>query len=106
MSDGTDERADYEVDENNCRCEGCDNIMCTCDPIVDKNKDDYCSCGCGNKIGSENFIRLHVESAQEQAQREAMEQEKAEQQASEELYREQIGEGRHPWGCFCVRCDG
>lgn len=70
------------------------------------DKTNLCSCGCGNQVGSLGFIRLHVESEQEQAQREAVEQEEAERQVNEELYREQIEEGRHPWGCFCVRCDG
>jgi len=66
---------------------------------------NYCSCGCGNQVGGLAFIRLHVESEQEQAQREVIEQDEAERQVNEELYREQI-EDRHSWGCFCVRCDG
>ena len=68
------------------------------------NKINYCSCGCGNKIGSLAFIRLHVESEQEEVQREAVEQYEAEQQAKKEYYEEQ--ENKHPWNCFCTRCDG
>ncbi len=64
---------------------------------------DYCSCGCGYKIGSLDFIRFHVESEQEQAQREAVEQHEAEQQATKEYYEGQ--ENKHPRSCFCTRCD-
>lgn len=64
---------------------------------------DYCSCGCGHKIGSLDFIRLHVESEQEQTQREAVEQHEAEQQVTKEYYEGQ--ENKHSWGCFCTRCD-
>jgi len=66
MSDGTDERADYEPEEE----------------------------------------EQSIETKMEQAQREAVEQEEAERQVNEELYREQMEEGKHPWGCFCTRCDG
>lgn len=58
------------------------------------NKINYCSCGCGNKVGSLAFIRLHVESEEEQARREAVEQERAEQQAMKEYYQEQEAESQ------------
>lgn len=47
---------------------------------------NYCACGCGYRIGSLEFIRFHVETEQEQAQREANEQYVAEQEAMREDY--------------------
>ncbi len=43
-----------------------------------------CDCGCGFEVGSLPFIRLHVESEQEEAQRLASEQHLAEQEAMHE----------------------
>ena len=62
---------------------------------------NICSCGCGFKIGSLEFIRLHVETEQEQIQREASEQYAAEQEAMREYY-EQRNSGHSPGSCFCT----
>lgn len=59
-----------------------------------------CSCGCGFEIGSLEFIRLHVETEEEQIQRESMERYYAEEEASQQLYEEEM-HTRHPFGCNC-----
>ena len=43
-----------------------------------------CDCGCGFKVGSPEFIHLHVESKVEREQRETCEQYQTEQDALEE----------------------
>lgn len=49
---------------------------------------------------------IDVEKNQaEEAEMEALEQYKAEQEFMRE-YNEQLQEDRHPWNCFCTRCDG
>ena len=62
---------------------------------------NICSCGCGFKIGSLEFIRFHVETEQEQAQREANEQYAAEQEAMREYYEER-NNGHNSSSCFCT----
>ncbi len=62
---------------------------------------NICSCGCGYKVGSIEFIRLHVETEQEQIQREAYSQYVAEQEAMREYY-EQQSSGHSPSSCFCT----
>lgn len=63
-----------------------------------------CDCGCGFKIGSLEFIRLHVESQEEQEQREALEQYNAEQEASKQMHEEQM-QTQHPQMCNCPECN-
>ena len=61
-----------------------------------------CSCGCNFEIGSPEFIRLHVESQEEQEQREALEQYNAEQNAQAEYYANMP----EPHSmCGCVECN-
>lgn len=67
-------------------------------------KDRICDCGCGYEIGSQEFIRLHIESKEEQVQREATEQYDAERQASREL-QEEIESSKHSSVCGCVECN-
>ena len=64
---------------------------------------ENCSCGCGYEIGSPDFIRLHVETEDEQIQREAIEQYNAEQEAMKAYY-ESLPEA-HPGICGCVECN-
>lgn len=44
-----------------------------------------CECGCGFEVGSLEFIRLHVESEEEEEHRCASEQESAENETRMEL---------------------
>jgi len=65
-------------------------------------EDVICSCGCGYQVNSKDFIRFHVESEQEQAQREACEQFEAEQEVMREQWEEEQND--HSAGsCFCTR---
>ena len=50
------------------------------------NETNACSCGCGFEVGSPEFMRLHVESQEEQERRVATEQYNAEQEAQAEDY--------------------
>lgn len=60
-----------------------------------------CKCGCGYRIGSEDFIRFHVESEEEYEKRKAVEQYEAEQEAMRESYEEQNDHSAA--SCFCTR---
>jgi len=79
---------------------------CTCPdqpcPIC-RDQTNVCSCGCGYEVGSLEFIRFHVETEEEQIQREALEQYDAEQQAMKEYYGN-LPEP-HPIICGCVECN-
>lgn len=61
-----------------------------------------CSCGCGFSVGSLPFIRLHVESEEEQDRRVAIEEYNAEQAEIERLHLEEEREDHDPRHCFCT----
>lgn len=61
-----------------------------------------CNCECGFEIGSLEFIRLHVESQDEENYRLAAEQHLAEQEAQADCYEESE---HHPMMCNCVVCN-
>lgn len=60
------------------------------------------TCGCGFEIGSLEFIRLHVESQEEENDRLAAEQHLAEQEAQADYYAN-MSEESHPTMCgVCI----
>jgi len=67
------------------------------------NDMNMCSCRCGFEVGSEGFMRLHVESEEEMNDRLESEQRLAEQEAQAECYAEMSEP--HPSICGCVECN-
>lgn len=63
-----------------------------------------CDCGCGFRIGSLEFVRLHVESEEEQEQREALEQYEEELNATRQIYEEEETQ-QHSFTCNCTECN-
>jgi len=75
------------------------------------NDMSMCSCGCCFEVGSEGFMKLHVEpecTCPEQPCPKCvipeMEQRDAEEEASRQFHEEEL-QATHPFGCNCSECN-
>jgi len=65
-------------------------------PDIFDAANSICDCGCGFRIGSLEFVRLYVESEEEQNQRETLEQYEAEREEKTL---------QHSFACNCTECN-
>jgi|APSaa5957512493_1039668.scaffolds.fasta_scaffold147243_1 hypothetical protein len=78
-------------------------LRCGGDSTIDAESSSTCECGCGNTIGSPKFIRLHVESEEEQEQRFVAEAHLTEQEVQIRCSENMLES--HVKMCNCTECN-